>query len=162
MAKVTPKETAQVIIRVQSPWKACMRDSAHALNPLSVLMRATPLEPDHTQTSHSFQYEEQSRNWSALLMYMIPPGKEPVVFLNMEIKWVQPVSTDHANIRGFKIDNDPINLDATSFRWAVQEAVYQTLWYLYAAGKFCETSLAVAQVNEFSTDVSGYPTAHLL
>ena len=148
MVKVTPKETAQVFIRVQSPWKACMRYSAHALNPLSVLMRATPLEADHIQTS-SFQYVEQSINWSDVLMYMILPGKEPLVFLIMEVKWVQPVSTDQANMRGFKIDNDPINLDATSFRWAVRETVYQTLWYLYAAGKFCETSLAVAQVNEF-------------
>ena len=116
---------------------------------MSVLMHATPLEADHTQTSHSFQYEEQSRNWSDLLIFGIPPGKEPVVFLIMELKWVQPVSTDQANIRGFKIDNEPINLDATSFRWAVREAVYQTLWYLYAAGKLCGTSLAVAQVNEF-------------
>ena len=113
---------------------------------MSVLMHATPLEADHTQTSHS---SKQGANIPDVMIYMIPRGKEPVVFLIMELKWVQPVSTDQANIRGFKIDNEPINLDATSFLWAVREAVYQTLWYLYAAGKLCGTSLAVAQVNEF-------------
>ena len=113
---------------------------------MSVLMHATPLEADHTQTSHS---SKQGANIPDVVMYMKRPGKEPVVFLIMELKWVQPIPTDQANIRGFKIDNEPINLDATSFRWAVREAVYQTLWYLYAAGKLCGTSLAVAQVNEF-------------
>ena len=113
---------------------------------MSVLMHATSLEADHTQISHS---SKQGVHIPDVVMYMRCPGKEPAVFLIMELKWVHPVSTDQANVRGFKIDNDPINLDATSFRWAVREAVYQTLWYLYAAGKHCKTSLAVAQVNEF-------------
>ena len=68
------------------------------------------------------------------------------VGLAIELKWVAPSTSDTCYVAA---DGRTTRLDSGSFKWALHEGVFQTLWYLHCLSQLCGTRLGVAQINEF-------------